>query len=316
MKQIYIPMSIDEQIEHMRKYVSFKNKAKMKRYLSYTGYFRLSIYAKYLMSYTHKIKSKPQQEMLFEIYEFDKNLRQLFFYYCKKAEIQFKTHLANSVSIHTNDSGFYLDENSYTSTKGSKERDKRNKNKNFFYTRFVKNIKSQEREFKSNISKYPELKSYASIYKNKNYKIPCYDVFNYFEMGTIVNIYSYLRGDLRKVVLKYGYTKNNYGKEVTKQVDTYLDCVRNIRNVCAHHNRLIGRSYSIVLPTYDDMSVLVSQTDIFSRVYALKKILNKSDGLNLKKDLKKIIKKAKVDIFLFSIFPKDWEERFDRINPL
>lgn len=125
-----------------------------------------------------------------------------------------------------------------------------------------------------------------------------------------------MKGDLRKEVLSYGYTKRNYGKEVTKQLDTWLDAIRNLRNVCAHHNKLIGRTSSIVLPAYDDVDILITNTDLFSRMYALKKVLHEKDGTALKEDMVKILKKAKFDVYFFEILPRDWESRYDRIKSL
>jgi len=161
------------------------------------------------------------------------------------------------------------------------------------------------------------LKEYRSGGKRVKKKIPCWAAFSYFEFGTITNIYSYLKGDLRKIVLTYGYSKSNYGKETTKQFDTWLDAVRNLRNVCAHHSRLVGRTSSVVLLDFkDDADILRTDTDLFSRIYALKKILRPEDSEQMKKEIEKIIGKAKFNIYQFNILPSDWEQLFDRIKYL
>ena len=88
-------------------------------------------------------------------------------------------------------------------------------------------------------------------------------------MGTMVLIYSYLRGDLRKEVLDYTYSQKNYKKEATKQMDTWLDAVRNLRNYCAHHSMLVGMTSSVVIPDNRDSSdVLSDNTNLYSRLYA------------------------------------------------
>ncbi len=99
-------------------------------------------------------------------------------------------------------------------------------------------------------------------------------------------------------------------------MDTWLDAIRNLRNVCAHHNRLVGRTSPIVLPERHEINLLTSQTDLFSRLYALKKVLNEEDGNELKKDLQKIIRKAKFDVYQFNILPSDWEILYDDIKSL
>ena len=132
-------------------------------------------------------------------------------------------------------------------------------------------------------------------------------------LGTIINIYAYLRGDLRAYVLKYGYSKNHYGKSSTKQFDTWLEALRNLRNICAHHNILVGKTSSVVLPEAIDVQLLLSDTDLFSRLYALKKILPVSEHKQLKHDLQKLINHSKIDISSLGMLPKDWESRYDGI---
>ena len=129
----------------------------------------------------------------------------------------------------------------------------------------------------------------------------------------IINIYAYLRGDLRTYVLKYGYSKNHYGKNTTKQFDTWLEALRNLRNICAHHNILVGKTSSVVLPELTDAQVLISDTDLLSRLYALKKILPISEHERLKHDLQKLVKHSKINTTTLGILPIDWETRYDDI---
>ena len=51
--------------------------------------------------------------------------------------------------------------------------------------------------------KHPERKEYRKGGTRQNNVLPVWAAFSYFEMGTMVMIYSYLRGDLRKEVLDY-----------------------------------------------------------------------------------------------------------------
>jgi abortive infection bacteriophage resistance protein len=311
------PLEIEEQVLLMKKYVVFSKKVRMKKFLLYAGYFRASRYGKYLLSNTTILGKKPEQDLLFAIYDFDMKLREVLMKYCKKAEIQFKSHLSNSISIKTDTATFYLNDDYYTPSKS--ERDKKKKESNIrFFENFKRNIINNERKLRSDILKYPELKDYRKGGKKSKYKIPSWVAFSYFEFGTITLIYSYLKGDLRKEVLKYGYSKNRYGKEVTKQVDTWLDAIRNLRNVCAHHNVLVGRTSSIVLFNNEDydLTLSLSNTNLFSRLYALKKVLNNDDARLLKEDLEKIIKRSKIDIYELNILPVNWEDIYDGIKLL
>lgn len=310
------PKELDEQINAMKYYVNFSNKTKMKTFLSYTGYFRALQYGKFLLSMSNELKGKQNQEFLFELYEFDVKLRQLFYKYTKKAEVQFKTYLSNSIALKTNDELFYLNDAIYTPSKSESDKLKKNKNKSYF-DKFFKNLKSSEKDIRTNVKKYPDLKDYRSNGAKSKYKIPCWVAFYYFEFGNIVLIYEYLRGDLRKEVLKYGYSNKKYGKETTKQLDTWLNSIRTLRNICSHHNRLIGKTSSVVLPEFHEQELLNSKTDLFSRLYALNKVLNPKDSQKLSKELSKIIQKNKnIDIYKLKILPENWEELYRSISSL
>lgn len=309
-----IPFDIEEQINSMKKYVVFTKRIKMKRLLEYAGYFRVSRYGKFLLSHTSTLKAKPDQEMLFALYKFDTELRKIFFSYCKIAEVQFRSNLANAVSLKTNDPIFYINSAYYTPTQGEKDRREKERNKRNF-PKVLKNIKDAEKDIRQNVNKFPEFKEYRTGGSRSSRKIPCWAAFSSFEFGQIIKIYAYLRGDLRKSVLEYGYSKDRYGKEITKQMNTWLDAIRNLRNVCSHHNRLVGRTSSVVLIDRNDEN-LSSQTDLFSRMYALKKVLSEKDSQQLEEDINKLIKKTKIDIYPLDILPNDWEEKFERINPL
>ena len=56
--------------------------------------------------------------------------------------------------------------------------------------------------------------------------------------------------------------------------------------------------------------------DFFSRLYALKKVMNPKDSEAMKIKLKKIIARAKIDVYQLGVLPADWEEKFDRIKDL
>ena len=71
------PFTVEEQIDTMKKYVTFTKRARMRDFLQYSGYFRASRYGKYLLSYTNVFAMKPSQDVLFALYQFDFELRRL-----------------------------------------------------------------------------------------------------------------------------------------------------------------------------------------------------------------------------------------------
>ena len=308
-----LPMDLESQVVLMKKYITFRQRKKMREFLGYAGYFRASRYGKFLLTQVNAFGSKANSKVFFELYDFDVQLRLLLFKYCKKAEVRFKSAIANAVSLKTGDAGFYLDRQYYTPTKSEKDKKTRNRNITFFNTKFFANLTNDEEKLRRDVVKHPELREYRKGGARQNNILPVWAAFSYFEMGTMVMIYSYLRGDLRKEVLDYTYSQNNYKKEVTKQMDTWLDAVRNLRNYCAHHSMVVGMTSSVVIPdNRDSADVLPDNTNLYSRLYALKKILPQKDADMLAKELEKLISKTKIDIYKMNILPADWKDLYDR----
>ena len=309
-----LPMDLESQVVLMKKYITFRQRKKMREFLGYAGYFRASRYGKFLLTQVNAFGSKANSKVFFELYDFDVQLRLLLFKYCKKAEVRFKSAIANAVSLKTGDAGFYLDRQYYTPTKSEKDKKTRNRNITFFNTKFFANLTNDEEKLRRDVVKHPELREYRKGGTRQNNVLPVWAAFSYFEMGTIVMIYSYLRGDLRKEVLDYTYSASNYKKEVTKQMDTWLDAVRNLRNYCAHHSMVVGMTSSVVIPdNRDSTDVLPDNTNLYSRLYALKKILLQQDADMLMNELDRLISRTKIDVYKMNILPANWRDLYDRI---
>lgn len=309
-----LPMDLESQAVLMKKYITFRQRKKMREFLGYAGYFRASRYGKFLLTQVNAFGSKANSKVFFELYDFDVQLRLLLFKYCKKAEVRFKSAIANAVSLKTGDAGFYLDRQYYTPTKSEKDKKTRNRNITFFNTKFFANLTNDEEKLRRDVVKHPELREYRKGGTRQNNVLPVWAAFSYFEMGTIVMIYSYLRGDLRKEVLDYTYSASNYKKEVTKQMDTWLDAVRNLRNYCAHHSMVVGMTSSVVIPdNRDSTDVLPDNTNLYSRLYALKKILLQQDADMLMNELDRLISRTKIDVYKMNILPANWKDLYDRI---
>lgn len=309
-----LPMDLESQVVLMKKYITFRQRKKMREFLGYAGYFRASRYGKFLLTQVNAFGSKANSKVFFELYDFDVQLMLLLFKYCKKAEVRFKSAIANAVSLKTGDAGFYLDRQYYTPTKSEKDKKTRNRNITFFNTKFFANLTNDEEKLRRDVVKHPELREYRKGGTRQNNVLPVWAAFSYFEMGTIVMIYSYLRGDLRKEVLDYTYSASNYKKEVTKQMDTWLDAVRNLRNYCAHHSMVVGMTSSVVIPdNRDSTDVLPDNTNLYSRLYALKKILLQQDADMLMNELDRLISRTKIDVYKMNILPANWKDLYDRI---
>ena len=68
-------------------------------------------------------------------------------------------------------------------------------------------------------------------------------------------------------------------------MDTWLDGVRNFKNYCAHNSMVVGLKSSIVLRHQKDAeNLLPKNNDLYSRLYASKKLLSVEDAKSMKKE--------------------------------
>lgn len=279
MVQNELPIILEEQIDMMKKYVSFRKRIKMRRFLLHAGYFRASRYGKFLLSNVQNIGCKSTQDVLFALYQFDVELRRIFIYYCNRVEVRFKSAISNACAIKAQDGTFYMKKEYYAPSRGERDAKKRESNIKYFYSGFYKDIIEKEEKLRKNVVKYPELKEYRKGGNRHSNKLPIWVTFSYTEFGTMSLMYKYLRGDYRKGVLAYLFHNEKYSKRDTELVDTWLDGIRNLRNYCAHNSMVVGMKSSVVLrhPT-DAENLIPKNNDLYSRVYALKKLLSAEDA--------------------------------------
>ena len=268
-----------------------------------------------MLSNVENVGYKSSQDALFALYQFDVNLRRILIYYCNRVEVRFKSAISNDCAIKAQEGTFYMKKEYYTPSRGERDTKKRKTNIKYFKNVFYDDIVRKEEKLRKNVVKYPELKEYRKGGNRHTNKLPIWVTFSYTEFGTMSMMYNYLRGDLRKSVLTYLFHEKRYSKGDTELVDTWLDGVRNLRNYCAHNSMVVGMKSSVVLRHQKDAEKLLPKNnDLYSRLYALKKLLSVKDAKSMKKDLVKLIKKSNVDVDTLRILPEQWEILYDEIS--
>lgn len=313
-----VAIDINKQVIEIGKYINFSSKKTMSNFLFKNGYYRVSRYAKFAISYSSVLKKKPNSKFLFNLYEFDNELKIELFKVIRNIEITFRNYVSYYMTISTSNTTFYLDQSYYTPSKSEKNKLSRNKNIAAF-PKFLNELEEKEKSIRTDVKKYPELKDYRIGGQYYGEKLPAWVLFEYVDFGTIVTLFEYLNAVYRNKILSKIYNVKNVNKGITKEFDTWLNAVRNLRNKCAHHNRVIGTTSSIVSQSSQEAIVfnMTSQTDLFSRIYAISKFLNQSERNKLKQKILKLIKKFEkctVSFDLLNILPVDWEKQFDNIS--
>ena len=212
-----LPISFDDQIILLKKRgMIFNDEERAKKYLSYIGYHRLSIF--WNKFYDDENKTRFKNEINFNdvlsLYIFNRKLRCLFFEASERIEVCIKV-LASDILSNIGKNPFWYNDSSYF-------------NKNKPLSSDVKtNIESDLRKDKNlkfiDISKTP---------------IPSWILVNYLTFGKFSKIIEIVSGNK----LTELYSKFNLPKRI---FDNWLKCICYVRNICAHYGELYNHSFSI-----------------------------------------------------------------------
>lgn len=213
--------------------LNFKDKALAEHILSFISYYRFKIYLFQFMYQDEEGKKQFRDGIFFEngldIYRFDESLRNYIFRIISRLEIKFRSRLDHTISEYTDDPFWYLDDKNFFNKKANKINLLRSKLSNSFTSCNEKYAIHYKEKY------YNE--------KNDNYKSlpPFWIIGELATLGNIFVIYDCL--DKRRFqISERENILNNLSKEFgVKKFETlvgWISGLRDVRNKCAHHNRL------------------------------------------------------------------------------
>lgn len=236
------------------------------------------------------------------LYDFDKNLRETFLKYLISYEKTLGSHLSYYFCEKYGESqNEYLNIDNYDSTSN--------------YSRKINGlIFNLRNRVVCNNSDYANI----AHYQRRHHNVPLWVLVTTLSFGTKSLIYNVLHEDIRRKVAK----EFDVDMRTLSQIN-YM--TTKFRNVCAHGDRLFNRRMNQSIPDLPIHKKLgiekVNQTyskgksDLFAIVIALKYVLNKSDFIQMKNELNKLIndflkKTSFVDeetILIYMGFPNNWK---------
>lgn len=213
--------SISTQISKLKEReldLSCYEEQKLKEILLDIGYFRLGFYCYYYLNkQTNKFVENIKISDIINLYYLDIDLKYLLLKYINRIEINFRTKLIYYISMKYKDNPkWYVDLNVMTE-------ESVNDFKNKIYTnKFI----NDNLALKKHHIKYPD-DDFA----------PCWKVFEYLTLGSIISIFSNIKDSSSKQIISDKYGINDLNKFLK-----LLHTVRLIRNICAHSGVLFDYS--------------------------------------------------------------------------
>jgi abortive infection bacteriophage resistance protein len=189
--------------------------------LSSISYYRLRAYTYPFQDNTtpeHPFIAKISLPEIIEIYDFDSKLRQLTFKSLEKIEIALRTQIIYQFSL-VHGSHWQLIPSLFQDT-----------------ARFASHLEMLNKELKRSDETF--IKHYYSKYTQPT-QPPSWMSLEIASFGLLSKLFRNLKkGDAKNEVIQYFGLKKFY------ELENWMLCFTNLRNICAHHGRLYNRRFT------------------------------------------------------------------------
>lgn len=288
LKEHQPPMTIEEQVENLKKIgLIVEDEEYAKRILNDISYFRLiKAYSLNLKPRNGNYAGQVTFRQIVDLYLFNANFRQVIFPEIEKVEINVRCRIANYFAEQYGVLG-YLQEENFADQK--------------YHNMFIEDVKEEVRRN----SKAPFVKNFHENYVSGN--LPIYALVEVFSFGTLSKFYkNMLNKDKKAIALTFGigYT----------YLESWLESISYVRNVCAHYGRLYNAKLSKTPILYKEYTQAgIRNNRIFGVLLCLKHLLKEDTHWNLFVDKLELLfeKYESVDIDTMG-FPKNWKELLER----
>lgn len=318
-------LTVDEVIGKLKSEgLNFSNENEAKSILQKTTYHRFKFYLHpFLISLDPKDKPKRFKKDIdfshaLNLYSFNKELSNLLLAYIAELEVYLRKSLDNF--FITNGKGYfwYLDDGFIFQPSLAQKRSLIHKDSN--YQTPLSKIQSIRKKLKGQFLKNQE--SHNVHYKNKykNHEHTCFEdlppfwhISEFMTLGQICDFIESINIGLfiqRSRVNALDNLAKEFGATKFQTLITWINGLREIRNRCAHHNRVFNANYAAV--NLKDIKLQFPSPKpnrLYSILIALDAMYFQINKVHINDDIAQLIDKYQVDSHLYSCgFPNNWKE--------
>lgn len=283
MAQLKDPTTYQQQLDILKsRNVSIDSPDECMSILARVNYYRFAAYFLPFKQSNGTYREGTQFQQVYRIYEFDRKLRGILFSALEEVEIFIRAKLAYFHTHKYGAEGYRISDNFSTLHDAVK---------------FQENL---DREISSN------KRSAFVKHHNEHYDghFPVWVIVELFTFGMLSRFY----GDLKTADQKQ-FARELYGT-IPKNVNSWLRCCTDLRNICAHYGRLYYRVFSATPAGVDAKEPAINR--LWGAMLALKALYpdNVKWNTSVLSQVIALFEEYQDDIVLSHIgFPSDWAEK-------
>lgn len=238
------PATYDEQISKLKEHGCLLHDEKYAReILSNVSYYRLSAYFIPFLKADKSYVEGTTFERICRLYEFDREMRRLLFSAIEVIEVSLRSKLS------------YFHAHKYGALGYLKNENFRLKHPHDDFLKSIDKVKAQN-------SRLPFVKHYVNKYAGD---FPLWVIMELFTMGMLSCFYRDMN-----ICDKKQFAADVYGENY-KDIESWLRCCTDLRNICAHYGRLYYRVFSAIPAGMKEIDANVERR-LFAAILVVKKL--------------------------------------------
>lgn len=284
-------LTFEQQIERLKTIhnLTIMHEDSALKILEKVNYYRLSAYGIGL-----KKDANPEEyrdditlEHIFRLYCFDSEFRNDIIHIVEQLEVQLRTQISYCLAIKYGPEG-YVDVRNFN--------DKKNRNGKSIHGTIMDSFKNEVKHCKN----LPFVKHHQDVYDGH---FPIWAAVELMTFGNITSIFDIMKSEDQKSISSFYSTSPNHLK-------SWMLALVEIRNICAHYNRLYNMPLKQTPFLYkENLKYRSKQNKVFPVFLVIKRMLHSNEQWEsfLRDIVKTISKYQDIVILSFIGFPPDWK---------
>ena len=257
--------SVDELITILEnKGLTFSQKQRAKRLLTENNYYCVTAYKKlFYEKGKSEFKKGVDFENLFEVYSFDKSFKTVVLKHLLFIEQKIKTAISNQISLK-----YGIKETSYLKKEN--------------YDQTSPYLEDNLNKIKEQYHKFGPKKTAVNHYKDEHGFVPFWVLSKCLTMGVIRDYLTILKPSDQLIIIN-NLIENKIEKKPAKRAKAMVALFADIRNMCAHDEKLIGYVHERIAisdaPELDKLGLKNTargRSDILALIISVKYFVNRT----------------------------------------
>lgn len=225
------PIHVKEQLSHLKsKGLIISNEQTATRHVEEKGYYRLKAYLLPFRNPDKTFKKETKIESAVELHDFDEKLRLLVFKNIQRIEIVIRNKLNEYICSQTDNAFWYLDSQLFGWNASA-------------YADTVNKLRASFLDSQETFAKHFRDQYYNEYCKFYSLMPPSWMAIELMTFGNLLTLLNSFSESTIKEIKLDRWSRKNIGPDKFRKLTNWMHCIRDVRNHCAHHNRLFNRNF-------------------------------------------------------------------------